>query len=287
MKLTAEKRFLSLLLAIVMVAALIPWSVVEVHAAITNANALGGKLWVTADADTSYISATGTDGNSFTFNAKGQKSTCGTSKQKIEFILENTSQTDAIVFEFNWTKSGESGSFTDSNGNEVSSNPVRVELAAGGSTKFTLTSAESTSNSALTINNFVEIVTTNKYNVTVKPDANGSVTINDETTAITSDRIVEADMATGVKLTATAGSGYTFSGWTDENGTFVSNANPYTVKPEADVTIQPKFISTTVALTILMMLANMLKQQVQRQSFFSTTAPSPPATILSPRELRC
>ena len=184
-------------------------------------------------------------GTSITGEATGFKF-LGTSKNiTTTLTLTNNSGNEATL-SFTYALVG-GGSVSGISGNRYSD-----VLADGASLKITLTSPEGASTNTLSITG-LSLISTSAGDVTAtfKPAVGGSYTVAEGTgTAeeITAETAKTGAAGTEYTVTATAASGYMFFGWYNETtGEAVSYDTPYTFKASADMTLVPKFISSTTA----------------------------------------
>ena len=244
MRISIEKRFLSLMLALVMMVSMVQLSAVEVLASSLKTTVLEGKVSISGVDDNALGTGTANDDGSYTFTMVAEaKTECmdTTYTAKSHTItIANTTQED-VSFSFSYTAASFGGFTVD--GTDKSANPTGTwegTLTAEASIVFVLTSVatNNTTMATLTLGDFVE-ASSDTFNVTVEPGVNGIVTVNG--TSISTNTTVATSFAEGVAVTATAGTGYVFLGWRDANGKIVSYSSSTSIRPIADMTVSAVF----------------------------------------------
>ena len=234
------KRIGSMLLVLAMLLSLFPGITTKAYAAGTL-NTIPGLTATWTDASKPKGSASwSASGTSITGTAKGYK--IGIVGQSIttKLTLTNSSGSDATL----------SFAYTLDNGGSVSGisgGSYSNILANGESLTITLTSPKGADTCTLSITG-LSLISTSAGDVTTtfKPAVGGSYTVNGE--EITAETTKIGAAGTEYTVTATADSGYMFFGWYNETtGKVMSHDTPYTFKASADMTLVPKFISSTTA----------------------------------------
>ncbi|MGM9635627.1 MAG: InlB B-repeat-containing protein, partial [Candidatus Avispirillum sp.] len=241
------KRFGSLALVLVMLAAMIPGFTLAAKAAGTL-NTISGLTATWTDASNSKGSASwSASGTSITGTATGYKQ-YGVIGNTITTTLTLTNSFGSeAALSFDYTLEG-GGSVSGISGESYSG-----VLADGDSLTITLTSPSGTSTNTLSITG-LSLISTSAGDVTTtfKTAEGGSYTVAEGSgTAeeITAETQKTAAAGTEYTVSATAASGYLFFGWYNETtGKIMSNDTPYTFKASADMTLVPRFISDTTAL---------------------------------------
>lgn len=239
------KRIGSMLLVLAMLLSLFPGITPTAYAAGTL-NTIPGLTASWTDASDSRGSASwSASGTSITGKATGYKPLLVKYAITTELTLTNSSGSEATLsFEYTLT---DGGSVSPISGGSYSG-----VLANGESLTITLTSPKGTSTNTLSITG-LSLISTSAGDVTTtfKPAVGGSYTVAEGTgTAeeITAETAKTGAAGTEYTVTATAASGYMFFGWYNETtGEVMSYDTPYTFKASADMTLVPKFISSTTA----------------------------------------
>ena len=239
------KRIGSMLLVLAMLLSLFPGITPTAYAA-GSLNTIPGLTATWTDASNSKGSATwSASGTSITGQATGYKQFILNNPITTTLTLTNSSGSEATL-SFEYTLEG-GGSVSGISGGSYSG-----DLANGASLKITLTSPGGPSTNTLKITG-LSLISTSAGDVTTtfKPAVGGSYTVAEGTgTAekITAETAKTGPAGTDYTVTATAASGYMFFGWYNETtGEVMSYDTPYTFKASADMTLVPKFISSTTA----------------------------------------
>lgn len=187
-------------------------------------------------------------GTSITGTAKGYSGRLIKYAIETELTLTNSSGSEATL-SFDYTLEGDGSVSGAISGTSGSYSGV---LADGASLTITLTSPKGTNTATLSITG-LSLISTSAGDVTTtfKPAVGGSYTVAEGTgTAeeITAETAKTGPAGTDYTVTATAAPGYMFFGWYNETtGEVMSYDTPYTFKASADMTLVPKFISSTTA----------------------------------------
>ena len=235
----------SMLLVLAMLLSLFPGITPTAHAAGTL-NTISGLTATWTDASNKSGSASwSASGTSITGTATGYKQVVISKEITTTLTLTNSSGSEATL-SFEYTLTG-GGSVSGISGGSYSG-----VLANGASLKITLTSPSGPSTNTLSITG-LSLISTSAGDVTTtfKPAVGGSYTVAEgtgTTEEITAETAKTGAAGTEYTVTATAATGYQFFGWYNEKtGEAVSYDTPYTFKASADMTLVPKFISSTTA----------------------------------------
>ena len=236
------KRFCALLITLTMVLTMIPGSAVTAYAAETTLNTINGLTASWTDASNANGSASwSASGTSITGTATGYSGKVIKYSVKTKLILTNRSGSEATL-SFAYTLVG-GGRVSGISGGSYSG-----VLADGASLTITLTSPSGAKNTNTLSITGLSLISTNAgdVNTTFKPMEGGSYTVDGE--QITEETFKTAAAGTEYTVSATADSGYQFFGWYNETtGEIMSYDTPYTFKVSADMTLVPKYISSTTA----------------------------------------
>jgi len=170
----------------------------------------------------------------------------GTAKEaKITIYNEGTGPAN-VSFDWARTESSTSATGSVSIGGEVqgtAEGSVSFVLDAGAYIELSVSSPAGNSTTTLTLSNFVYEALASEYNVTFVYDAaRGSVTVGGETVA--SGDVKTVPLA-GVEVAVTPASGVTFLGWIDNENKLLSRDTTFTLKPTAEITVQPVFLTAS------------------------------------------
>ena len=239
------KRIGSMLLVLAMLLSLFPGITPTAYAA-DSLNTIPGLTASWTDASPTSGSATwSASGTSITGKATGYKQIFINKPITTTLTLTNSSGSEATL-SFEYTLEG-GGSVSGISGGSYSG-----VLADGASLTITLTSPTGANTNILSITG-LSLISTSAGDVTTtfKPAVGGSYTVAEGTgTAeeITAETSKTGAAGTEYTVTATAATGYMFFGWYNETtGEVMSYDTPYTFKASADMTLVPKFISSTTA----------------------------------------
>lgn len=254
MKMNAEKRFLALLLAAIMVFSVFPASIFAVE--FLNTTVLDGKIKVHTDGVSNQGSAVNNNDGTITVTSKATANCQGlsgytyTANAHTIYVTNNTTD-ETLMVNFAYEATG-LGTLTIDGVTKTStpSGTYSKSLAPGESITIVITSPATgdsgTGNSATIVLSNFEIMDASSRKVTVLKTAGGTTTVNGAT--LTADStVVEADYATGVTVKATAASGYKFIAWVDANGNALSTLATYTVQPLSDMTVHAQFVPASDA----------------------------------------
>ena len=238
------KRFLSLMLCMCMVMALLPNVTMTAFAA-TSGTVTGLAdenigLSFTGDADDAW-SATGTTITGSVVSAGG---TCSDTPYKSTLTITNKKAATATL-SFNYAIEPNSGTI-QVDGTEVSSGAsFTKELAANESVKVYIKSGSTTA-TKITMTN-VALVSDITATATFVPAENGTYTVDGK--AVTEEYSNTQSSLTAYKLAATPNSGYQFMGWYNlTTGKCIATAATTALNIESDCTVTAKFVSKSLAL---------------------------------------
>ncbi len=238
------KRFLSLVLCMCMVMALLPNVTMTAFAA-TSGTVTGLAdenigLSFDGDADDAWSA----NGTSITGAVTSTGGTCSDTSHKSTLIITNKKATTATL-SFDYTIEQNSGTI-QVDGTEVSSGAsFTKELAANESVKVYIKSG-STSATKITLTNVVLVSDVNAT-ATFVPAENGSYTVDGK--AITEAYSNTQSSMTAYQVEATPADGYQFMGWYNvTNGKYINTAAKAALNIENDCTITARFASKTAAL---------------------------------------
>ena len=239
------KRFLSLVLCMFMVMALLP------NVAMTAFAATGGTvtgladenigLSFTGDADDAWSA----NGTSIIGAATSTGGTCGDTSYKSTLTITNKKSTTATLsFDYSIEQNGGK---IQVDGTEVSSGAsFTKELAANESVKVYIQSGSTSAATKITLTNVVLVSDVNAT-ATFVPAENGTYTVDGK--LITEEYSNTQSSMTAYQVVATPADGYQFMGWYDaSNEKYISTSAKAALNIESDCTITARFASKTAAL---------------------------------------
>lgn len=239
------KRFLSLVLCMCMVMALLPNVTMTAFAA-TSGTVTGLAdenigLSFTGDADDAW-SANGTSIIGATTSTGG---TCSDTSHKSTLTITNKKSTTATL-SFDYSIEQNSGKI-QVDGTEVSSGAsFTKELAANESVKVYIQSGSTSAATKITLTNVVLVSDVNAT-ATFVPAENGTYTVDGK--LITEKYSNTQSSMTAYQVVATPADGYQFMGWYDvSNEKYISTSAKAALNIENDCTITARFASKTAAL---------------------------------------
>ena len=239
------KRFLSLLLATVMVLALVPVITVPAHAA-TSGTVTGLAdenigLSFTGNADDAWSA----NGTSIIGAATSTGGTCGDTSYDSTLTITNKKSTTATL-SFDYSIEQNNGTIKV-NGKAVTANgSFTKELAAGGTVTVYIESGSTSGATKITMTN-VALVSDVTATTTFVPAENGTYTVDGKT--VTEEYSNTQSSMTAYQVVATPAEGYQFLGWYNlTTGKCIATAASTALNIESDCTITAKFASKTVAL---------------------------------------
>ena len=238
------KRFLSLVLCMCMVMALLPNVTMTAFAA-TSGTVTGLAdenigLSFTGDADNAWSA----NGTSITGAVTSTGGTCSDTSYKSTLTITNKKSTTATL-SFDYTIEQNSGTI-QVDGTEVSSGAsFTKELAANESVKVYIKSG-STSATKITLTNVVLVSDVNAT-ATFVPAEYGTYTVDGK--LITEEYSNTQSSMTAYQVVATPTDGYQFMGWYDvTHGKYINTAAKAALNIDSNCTITARFASKTAAL---------------------------------------
>ena len=239
------KRFLSLVLCMCMVMALLPNVTMTAFAA-TSGTVTGLAdenigLSFSGDAEDAWSA----NGTSIIGAATSEGGACGNTSYKSTLTITNKKSTTATL-SFDYTIEQNSGTI-QVDGTEVSSGAsFTKELAANGSVKVYIKSDSTSAATKITLTNVVLVSDVNAT-ATFVPAENGTYTVDGK--LITEEYSNTQSSMTAYQVVATPADGYQFMGWYDvSNKKYISTSAKAALNIENDCTITARFASKTAAL---------------------------------------
>ena len=239
------KRFLSLVLCMCMVMALLPNVTMTAYAA-TSGTVTGLAdenigLSFSGDAEDAWSA----NGTSIIGAATSTGGTCSDTSHSSTLTITNKKSTTATL-SFDYSIEQNSGKI-QVDGTEVSSGAsFTKELATNESVKVYIQSGSTSAATKITLTNVVLVSDVNAT-ATFVPAENGTYTVDGK--RITEEYSNTQSSMTAYQVAATPAAGYQFMGWYDvTNGKYISTAPKAALNIESDCTITAKFVSEDVAL---------------------------------------
>lgn len=239
------KRFLSLVLCMCMVMALLPNVTMTAFAA-TSGTVTGLAdenigLSFTGDADDAWSA----NGTSIIGAATSTGGTCSDTSYKSTLTITNKKSTTATL-SFDYSIEQNRGKI-QVDGTEVSSGAsFTKELATNESVKVYIQSGSTSAATKITLTNVVLVSDVNAT-ATFVPAENGSYTVDGK--LITEEYSNTQSSMTAYQVVATPADGYQFMGWYDvSNEKYISTSAKAALNIENDCTITARFASKTAAL---------------------------------------
>ena len=239
------KRFLSLVLCMCMVMALLPNVTMTAFAA-TSGTVTGLAdenigLSFTGDADDAWSA----NGTSIIGAATSTGGTCGNTSYESTLTITNKKSTTATL-SFDYSIEQKSGTIRV-DGTEVSSGAsFTKELATNESVKVYIHSGSISAATKITLTNVVLVSDVNAT-ATFVPAENGTYTVDGK--LITEEYSNTQSSMTAYQVVATPADGYQFMGWYDvSNEKYISTSAKAALNIENDCTITARFASKTAAL---------------------------------------
>ena len=239
------KRFLSLLLATVMVLALVPVITVPAHAetsgSVTGLADENIGLSFTGNADDAWSA----NGTSIIGAATSTGGTCSDTSYNSTLTITNKKSTTATL-SFDYSIEQNSGKI-QVDGTEVSSGAsFTKELAANESVKVYIQSGSTSAATKITLTNVVLVSDVNAT-ATFVPAENGTYTVDGK--LITEEYSNTQSSMTAYQVVATPADGYQFLGWYNlTTGKCIATAATTALNIESDCTVTAKFVSKSLAL---------------------------------------
>ena len=239
------KRFLSLVLCMCMVMALLPNVTMTAFAA-TSGTVTGLAdenigLSFTGDADDAWSA----NGTSIIGAATSTGGTCGDTSYKSTLTITNKKSTTATL-SFDYSIEQNSGKI-QVDGTEVSSGAsFTKELAANESVKVYIQSGSTSAATKITLTNVVLVSDVNAT-ATFVPAENGTYTVDGK--LITEEYSNTQSSMTAYQVVATPADGYQFLGWYNlTTGKCIATAATTALNIESDCIVTAKFVSKSLAL---------------------------------------
>ena len=239
------KRFLSLVLCMCMVMALLPNVTMTAFAA-TSGTVTGLAdenigLSFTGDADDAWSA----NGTSIIGAATSTGGTCSDTSYKSTLTITNKKSTTATL-SFDYSIEQNSGKI-QVDGTEVSSGAsFTKELATNESVKVYIQSGSTSAATKITLTNVVLVSDVNAT-ATFVPAENGTYTVDGK--LITEEYSNTQSSMTAYQVVATPADGYQFMGWYNvSNGKYINTAAKAALNIDSDCTITARFASKTAAL---------------------------------------
>ena len=239
------KRFLSLVLCMCMVMALLPNVTITAFAAISGTvTGLADEnigLSFTGDADDAWSA----NGTSIIGAATSTGGTCGDTSYKSTLTITNKKSATATL-SFDYSIEQNSGKI-QVDGTEVSSGAsFTKQLATNESVKVYIQSGSTSAATKITLTNVVLVSDVNAT-ATFVPAENGTYTVDGK--LITEEYSNTQSSMTAYQVVATPADGYQFMGWYDvSNEKYISTSAKAALNIENDCTITARFASKTAAL---------------------------------------
>lgn len=239
------KRFLSLVLCMCMVMALLPNVTMTAFAAasgtVTGLADENIGLSFDGDADDAWSA----NGTSIIGAATSTGGTCGNTSYKSTLTITNKKSTTATL-SFDYSIEQNSGKI-QVDGTEVSSGAsFTKELATNESVKVYIQSGSTSAATKITLTNVVLVSDVNAT-ATFVPAENGTYTVDGK--LITEEYSNTQSSMTAYQVVATPADGYQFMGWYDvSNEKYISTSAKAALNIENDCTITARFASKTAAL---------------------------------------
>ena len=239
------KRFLSLLLATVMVLALVPVITVPAHAetsgSVTGLADENIGLSFTGNADDAWSA----NGTSIIGAATSTGGTCSDTSHESTLKITNKKSTTATL-SFDYSIEQNSGTIQVDGTAVTAGGKFSKELAPNASIKVYIKSGSTSAATKITLTNVVLVSDVNAT-ATFVPAENGTYTVDGK--LITEEYSNTQSSMTAYQVVATPAEGYQFLGWYNlTTGKCIATAASTALNIESDCTITAKFASKTVAL---------------------------------------
>ena len=239
------KRFLSLLLATVMVLALVPVITVPAHAA-TSGTVTGLAdenigLSFKGDADDAWSA----NGTSIIGAATSTGGTCGDTSYDSTLTITNKKSTTATL-SFDYSIEQNSGTIKVNGTAVTAGGKFSKELAPNNSITVYIKSGSTSAATKITLTNVVLVSNVNAT-ATFVPAENGTYTVDGK--LITEEYSNTQSSMTAYQVVATPADGYQFLGWYNlTTGKCIATAATTALNIESDCTVTAKFVSKSLAL---------------------------------------
>mgnify|MGYP004457624439 FL=1 len=239
------KRFLSLVLCMCMVMALLPNVTITAFAA-TSGTVTGLAdenigLSFTGDADDAWSA----NGTSIIGAATSTGGTCGDTSYKSTLTITNKKSTTATL-SFDYSIEQNSGKIQVDGTTVTSGASFTKKLAPNEAIKVYIQSGSTSAATKITLTNVVLVSDVNAT-ATFVPAENGTYTVDGN--LITEEYSNTQSSLNAYQVEATPADGYQFMGWYDvTNGKYINTAAKAALNIESDCTITARFASKTAAL---------------------------------------
>ena len=239
------RRFLSLVLCICMVMALLPNVTMTAFAA-TSGTVTGLAdenigLSFTGDADDAWSA----NGTSIIGAATSTGGTCSDTQHSSTLTITNKKSTTATL-SFDYTIEQNSGTIQVDGKGVSSGASFTKELAANESIKVYIKSGSTSAATKITLTNVVLVSDVNAT-ATFVPAENGTYTVDGK--LITEEYSNTQSSMTAYQVVATPAEGYQFLGWYNlTTGKCIATATSTALNIESDCTVTAKFVSKSLAL---------------------------------------
>ena len=239
-----SKRFLSLLLVVVMVLALVPAITLPALAAtsgtVTGLSDANIGLSFSGDADDAWTAS----GTTITGTVVSVGGTCSDTEYESTLTIKNNKATKATL-SFNYTIEQNSGTITVGGKAVTSNGNFSNELAAGESVDVYIKSGSTTA-TKITMTDVV-LVSDVTATTTFVPAENGTYTVDGK--AVTEEYSNTQSSMTAYQVVATPAEGYQFLGWYNlTTGKCIATASTAALNIESDCIVTARFASNVVAL---------------------------------------
>ena len=239
------KRFLSLVLCMCMVMALLPNVTMTAFAA-TSGTVTGLAdenigLSFAGDADDAWSA----NGTSITGSATSTGGTCSDTSHNSTLTIKNNKATTATL-SFDYAIDAQGGTIEVDGTSVTADGTFSKELAAGGTATVYIKSGSTSAATTITLTNVVLVSDVNAT-TTFLPAENGTYTVDGK--PITEEYSNTQSSMTAYQVVATPAEGYQFLGWYNlTTGKCIATAASTALNIESDCTITAKFASKSVAL---------------------------------------
>ena len=239
------KRFLSLVLCMCMVMALLPNVTMTAFAA-TSGTVTGLAdenigLSFAGDADDAWSA----NGTSITGSATSTGGTCSDTSHNSTLTIKNNKATTATL-SFDYAIDAQGGTIEVDGTSVTADGTFSKELAAGGTATVYIKSGSTSAATTITLTNVVLVSDVNAT-ATFVPAENGTYTVDGK--LITEEYSNAQSSMTAYQVVATPADGYQFMGWYDvTEGKYISTAPNAALNIETECTITARFASKTAAL---------------------------------------
>ena len=239
------KRFLSLVLCMCMVLALLPNVTMTAFAA-TSGTVTGLAdenigLSFAGDADGAWS----VNGTSITGSATSTGGTCSDTSHNSTLTIKNNKATTATL-SFDYAIDAQGGTIGVDGTSVTADGTFSKELAAGGTATVYIKSGSTSAATTITLTNVVLVSDVNTT-ATFVPAENGTYTVDGK--LITEEYSNTQSSMTAYQVVATPADGYQFMGWYDvSNEKYISTSAKAALNVDSDCTITARFAGVDAAL---------------------------------------